>query len=84
MQIQKNINNSFCSPCRYSGKDLDKRMHTTPGVHATNLENVRPENLVQVDIWGWQVPREAVKISSERQTNILNFFRCVGTVTLAQ
>ena len=52
-------------------KDLDERMHTTPWFHATNLENVRPENLVQVGIGGWQVPREAVEIARERKTNIL-------------
>ena len=52
-------------------KDLDERMHTTPWFHATNLENVRPENLVQVGIGGWQVPREAVEVARERNTNIL-------------
>ena len=52
-------------------KDLDERMHTTPWFHATNLENVRPENLVQVGIGGWQVPREAVEIARDRKTNIL-------------
>ena len=31
----------------------------------------RPENLVQVGIGGWQVPREAVEIARERKTNIL-------------
>lgn len=33
-------------------KDLDERMHTTPYFHATNLPNVRPENLVQIGIGG--------------------------------
>ena len=52
-------------------KDLDERMHTTPWFHATNLDNVRPENLVQVGIGGWQVPREAVEVARDRNTNIL-------------
>ena len=52
-------------------KDLDERMHTTPWFHATNLDNVKPENLVQVGIGGWQVPREAVEVARERNTNIL-------------
>jgi agmatinase len=52
-------------------KDLDERMHTTPWFHATNLPNVPAKNLVQVGIGGWQVPREAVKVARERQTNII-------------
>ena len=52
-------------------KDLDERMHTTPWYWATELPNVRPENLVQVGIGGWQVPREGVKVARERGTNIL-------------
>jgi hypothetical protein len=36
-------------------QDLDERMHTTPYFHATNLPNVRPQNLVQIGIGGWQV-----------------------------
>ena len=52
-------------------KDLDERMHTTPWFHATNLPNVPPSNLVQVGIGGWQVPREAVKVARERETNII-------------
>lgn len=51
-------------------KDLDERMHTTPYFHATNMPNVRPENLVQIGIGGWQVPRAAVPNMVERQTNI--------------
>lgn len=50
--------------------DLDERMHTTPYFHATNLPNVRPENLVQIGIGGWQVPRAAVGNMLERRTNI--------------
>jgi len=52
-------------------KDLDERMHTTPWFHATNLPNVPARNLVQVGIGGWQVPREAVKVARERNTNII-------------
>ena len=52
-------------------KDLDERMHTTPYFHATNLPNVRPENLVQIGIGGWQVPRAAVPNMVERKTNIM-------------
>jgi len=51
-------------------KDLDERMHTTPYFHATALPNVRPENLVQIGIGGWQVPRAAVPIMVQRRTNI--------------
>lgn len=51
-------------------KDLDERMHTTPYFHATNLPNVRPENLVQIGIGGWQVPRAAVSNMVDRRTNI--------------
>ena len=52
-------------------KDLDERMHTTPWFHSTNLPNVPAKNLVQVGIGGWQVPREAVKVARERETNII-------------
>ncbi len=52
-------------------KDLDERMHTTPWFHATNMPNVPAKNLVQVGIGGWQVPREAVSVARERQTNII-------------
>ncbi|KAG8469022.1 hypothetical protein KFE25_007540 [Diacronema lutheri] len=51
-------------------KDMDERMHTTPYFHATNLPNVRPENLVQIGIGGWQVPRVAVSEMVKRKTNI--------------
>lgn len=50
--------------------DLDERMHTTPYFHATNIPNVRPENLVQIGIGGWQVPRAAVKQIRDRRTNV--------------
>ena len=52
-------------------KDLDERMHTTPWFHSTNLPNVPAKNLVQIGIGGWQVPREAVKVARERETNII-------------
>jgi agmatinase len=51
-------------------KDMDERMHTTPYFHATNLPNVKPQNLVQIGIGGWQVPRAAVPNMIERETNI--------------
>jgi len=50
--------------------DLDERMHTTPYFYATELPNVRPQNLVQIGIGGWQVPRAAVPNMVERQTNV--------------
>ena len=52
-------------------KDLDERMHTTPWFHSTNLPNVPAKNLVQVGIGGWQVPREAVSVARDRETNII-------------
>lgn len=52
-------------------KDLDERMHTTPWFHATNMPNVSAKNLVQIGIGGWQVPREAVQVARERETNII-------------
>ncbi|WP_341365925.1 agmatinase family protein [Yoonia sp. BS5-3] len=52
-------------------KDLDERMHTTPWFHATNMENVPAKNLVQVGIGGWQVPRDAVQVARDRETNII-------------
>ncbi|MEM7471292.1 MAG: agmatinase family protein [Pseudomonadota bacterium] len=52
-------------------KDLDERMHTTPWFHATNMDNVPAKNLVQIGIGGWQVPREAVKVARDRETNII-------------
>lgn len=57
--------------------DLDERMHTTPWFHATNLPNVRAENLVQVGIGGWQAPRPGVKVSRERGTTIMTVTDCV-------
>ena len=53
-------------------KDLDERMHTTPYFHATELPNVRPENLVQIGIGGWQVPRAALPIMRDRRTNVFS------------
>jgi agmatinase len=52
-------------------KDLDERMHTTPWFWATNLPNVKPTNLVQLGIGGWQVPREGVEVARKRNTNVL-------------
>ncbi len=52
-------------------KDLDERMHTTPWFHATNMPNVPAENLVQIGIGGWQVPRQAVKEARKRNTTII-------------
>jgi agmatinase len=46
-------------------------MHTCPWFHATNMANAPAENLVQLGIGGWQVPREGVKICRERGTNVL-------------
>ena len=51
--------------------DLDERMHTCPWFHATNMANAPAENLVQLGIGGWQVPREGVKVCRERSTNVL-------------
>ena len=53
-------------------KDLDERMHPTPYFHATEIPNVRPENLVQIGIGGWQVPRAAVPIMRRPDTNIFS------------
>ena len=51
--------------------DLDERMHSCPWFHATNMANAPAENLVQLGIGGWQVPREGVKVCRERGTNVL-------------
>ncbi|MEO1003378.1 MAG: agmatinase [Cyanobacteria bacterium J06638_7] len=51
--------------------DLDERMHTCPWFHATNMANAPADNLVQLGIGGWQVPREGVKVCRERGTNVL-------------
>jgi agmatinase len=51
--------------------DLDERMHTCPWFHANNIKNAPPQNLVQLGIGGWQVPRQGVKVCRERATNIL-------------
>jgi agmatinase len=45
-------------------------MHTTPYFYETTLTNVHPENLVQIGIEGWQVPRAACANMVERRTNI--------------
>ena len=50
---------------------MDERMHTTPWVHATNLPNAPPTNLVQMGIGGWYGSRPGVKIARERQTTVL-------------
>ena len=50
--------------------DLDSRCTRTPYFHATNIPNVKPENLVQIGIGGWQVPRAAVKEIRNRRTNV--------------
>ena len=52
-------------------KDMDERMHTCPWFHATNIPNAPPENLVQIGIGGWQVPRAGTKVARERGTTIL-------------
>ncbi|NET30762.1 MAG: agmatinase family protein [Cyanothece sp. SIO1E1] len=51
--------------------DLDERMHTCPWFHATNMKNAPAQNLVQLGIGGWQVPRQGVKVCRERATNLL-------------
>ena len=51
--------------------DLDERMHTCPWFHATIMANAPAQNLVQLGIGGWQVPREGVKVCRERGTNVL-------------
>ncbi|MGB0683067.1 MAG: agmatinase family protein [Magnetovibrionaceae bacterium] len=67
-------------------KDLDERMHTTPWFHATNLPNVPAKNLVQIGIGGWQVPREAVAVARERETNIITMsdVEQLGTAKVAE
>jgi len=50
--------------------DMDERMHSTPYFHATNLPNVRPQNLVQIGIGGWQVPRPAINHVVRKQSNV--------------
>ncbi|MFV8828931.1 agmatinase family protein [Alkalihalobacterium sp. APHAB7] len=54
--------------------DMDERMHTTPWFHATNIPNAPPENLVQVGIGGWQVPREAVQNVRKLNTTAISIF----------
>ncbi|HWP47375.1 MAG TPA: agmatinase [Candidatus Limnocylindrales bacterium] len=52
-------------------KDMDERMHTCPWFHATQLPNVKPQNLVQIGIGGWQVRRGGIQVARERGTTIL-------------
>lgn len=52
-------------------KDMDERMHTTHFYHATNIPNVRPENLVQIGIGGWYGSRPGLKVAKERDTTVI-------------
>jgi agmatinase len=52
-------------------KDMDERMHTTHFFHATNIPNVRPENLVQIAIGGWYGSRPGLTVARERQTTVI-------------
>ncbi|GAA4024591.1 agmatinase family protein [Arthrobacter methylotrophus] len=52
-------------------KDMDERMHTTHYYHATNIPNVRPENLVQIGIGGWYGARHGLKVARERDTTVI-------------
>jgi agmatinase len=52
-------------------KDMDERMHTTHYYHATNIPNVRPENLVQIGIGGWYGARPGLKVARERDTTVM-------------
>ena len=52
-------------------KDMDERMHTCPWFHATELPNVLPQNLVQIGIGGWQVPRKGVEVARDRETTVI-------------
>lgn len=52
-------------------KDMDERMHTTHYYHATNIPNVRPENLVQIGIGGWYGSRPGLKVARERDTTVM-------------
>jgi agmatinase len=52
-------------------KDMDERMHTTHFFHATNLPNVKPENLVQIAIGGWYGSRPGLTVARERETTVI-------------
>jgi agmatinase len=52
-------------------KDMDERMHTTHYFHATNIPNVRPENLVQIGIGGWYGSRPGLKVAKDRGTTVM-------------
>lgn len=52
-------------------RDMDERMHTTHFFHATNIPNVRPENLVQIAIGGWYGSRPGLTVARERQTTVI-------------
>lgn len=52
-------------------KDMDERMHTTHYYHATNIPNVRPQNLVQIGIGGWYGSRPGLKVAKERDTTVM-------------
>jgi agmatinase len=52
-------------------RDMDERMHTTHFFHATNIENVRPANLVQIAIGGWYGSRPGLKVARERETTVI-------------
>jgi agmatinase len=52
-------------------KDMDERMHTTHYYHATNIPNVRPENLVQIGIGGWYGSRPGLKVAKDRGTTVM-------------
>ena len=54
---RRRISTSACTPRR--------------GIWATNLPNVKPTNLVQLGIGGWQVPRYGVQEARKRNTNVL-------------
>lgn len=50
---------------------LEARMHTCPWFSATQLPNVRPQNLVQVGIGGWQVRRPGIRNARTMGTTVL-------------
>jgi len=52
-------------------RDMDERMHTTHFFHATNIPNVRPDNLVQIAIGGWYGSRPGLKVARERETTVI-------------
>lgn len=52
-------------------KDMDEIMHTCPWFHATNIPNCPPENLVQIGIGGWQVPRPGIKEARRMKSTVI-------------